>query len=119
MSLHAKLLALLSTPAARAASDADTRRAVERALDTVAPAFPVLCPECKDQEARAWRRHAEIELGDDDATRTATDQQLRRSITQKIEDQAHTIDVMAELAAAGDIAGIRMHFEHHKGAPRG
>lgn len=43
MSLHAKLLALLSTPAARAASDADTRRAVERALD-LAPPTPLKRP---------------------------------------------------------------------------
>ena len=63
-----------------------------------------------------WRRHAEIELGDDDDVRSATDEQLRRAMTRKIEDQAHAIDVLAELAAAGDVDGIRMHFEHLKGS---
>ena len=47
---------------------------------------------------------------------SATDEQLRRAMTRKIEDQAHAIDVLAELAAAGDVDGIRMHFEHLKGS---
>lgn len=34
-------------------------------------------------------------------------------------DQAHTIDVMAEDAAAGDLDAIRMRYEHHKGGARG
>jgi hypothetical protein len=169
MSLNSRLLELLSTPAARAASEDDTRRAVARllacdgslglspetsadllgqrlaealgeAMDlrvvdatgiepvrvsaiaavlTAALSRSTTCQHCGDFEAGVWRRWAEIELGEDNAVRTAPGQQLRRALTQKIEDQAHALDVFAELAAAGDADGIRMHHEHLKGVSRG
>lgn len=37
----------------------------------------------------------------------------------RTEHLEHLIDVLAELAAAGDVDGIRMHYEHHKGVSRG
>ena len=72
-----------------------------------------------------WRRWAELQLGDTPAVRAATDQDLRRLMTEllraaaghaeRVANLEHTIRVMAEATHEGDPAAVRMHAEHALG----
>ena len=72
-----------------------------------------------------WRRWAELQLGDTPAVRAATDQDLRRLMTEllraaaghaeRVANLEHTIRVMAQATHEGDPAAVRMHAEHALG----
>lgn len=108
-----------------------------------------------DLEAKAWRRRAQMSLGD-----AATDADLRRMLgatieqlgvdlakayrerdelraqmeeapavsrslagdldtaTEALANYEHAVDVFAELLAAGDLDGLRMHIEHMRSGPK-
>lgn len=90
MSLHTRLLELLSTPAARAASDEDTRRAVARLLVCdgslgLPPTHPVTCAACGDFEAGPWRRRVELDLGNTEEVKGATHTRLRQMLRLTVE----------------------------------
>lgn len=140
MSLRDQILAVLATPAAAAANDVDTHRRVAQLLDEQPALAPVLCPECKDAEARYWRRRVELTLGDTDEVKGATHTRLRRMLsltmqelgvdvaaaqrerdalagdlavaTDRLASLEHAIEVFAELLATGDLDSLRMHLDH-------
>lgn len=65
------------------------------------------CGECKDLEGTAWRRWAAQQLGDAPTVRDATDQDLRRCLTEqrraaavRVANLEHTIKVMVEAEQA-------------------
>lgn len=113
---------------------------------TTAPSdrSPVLCPECKDQEAQAWRRRIELDLGDGKEVRGATHTRLRRMLSltlkelgadlataQRERDEAltalaelraqhvHALDVIALELDAGDLDTLRLRLADYREVARG
>lgn len=109
----------------RLLADSEMTECVRRAIAAAPSARAALCRECSDRAGEHWRRWAEKQLGDTPAVRAATDQDLRRLLTERLRAPAghaerianleHTIRVMAEATHEGDPASVRMHAEHALG----